>query len=225
MAIKKHAVPFFKTAFPAALYNLSQPQDFDRWFVQTWSKRNAINVPPKGELKATAKRLARATVRQAWWSATIASKEYARGPIFSALKEARKRARKLSTQLDDFFEFLNEHGERPQGGQLRQAPSALNLIGWLEITVGKEDGRQELFDYRKFAEALLESRKFLDALEQNSTEQIERHRGLIKNVGKPDLVAFALPFVEATIFMTGEVPKQRFADWLTDGFCDLHSCL
>ena len=197
--------------FPDELWDVSKPQDFDKWFIDAWSKSDAINAPKFSDLEAKAVVLSRATVRQAWWSASESQKAYIRKPTFDGYKSVLSKTKISKSRLDDLIAFLQFRKERPDIQESQTHSLTRNVFFWLEASALDDDGVWMTNDFEscsKFASALMETRKFLHALEQQANKQIERHRDSIKNIGKPELVAFALPFVEAGIFMSGAKPSS-----------------
>lgn len=198
-------MPMEMGPFPSELYDVSKPKEFDEWFIETWSKAKAINVPPKSDLKAKAVAVSRATVRYAWLSAQQASSRYLRKPAYGGYKSALEETNDMKSSLDSFLNFLQFGGESPvkQEDQIRTL--TLTVLRWLEASP-LDMGSTVSYDFEacsKFAASLLETRNFLNALELTAKDQIGRHRSSIQNIGKPELVAFAKPFVEAVIFMKG----------------------
>ena len=55
--------------------------------------------------------------------------------------------------------------------------------------------------------------------------QIEQHGTPLELHRRPANVFVAGFIGSPAMNFLSETAKQRFADWLTDGFCDLHSCL
>ena len=202
MAVK----PIIIGKFPNHLSDLSKPQDFDKWFIKTWSKSGAINVPANSNLKAKAVALSRATVRQAWLSALEARSSHIRKPAYDNYKIIRAKTNKLKTALDDFTRHLQSRSEPSSVAEGQTQSLTRNVLILLNGSSLDYHGGFVTHDFEacaKFAESLLESRRLLDALDQEITKQIERHASSIQDVGTPELNAFALPFIEAAIFMTG----------------------
>lgn len=213
MALKssKHSqlTPFKIESFPDELWDVSKHQDFDCWFITTWKKHGAINIPANVDLVREARRLARATIRQAWWSALESQLVYRRQPAFADYKAALTTTAKLKTYFTDFLMFLQKRGEYSSGQLNTRTALTHEILLWLEASPLDEHGdlvKYGVEECATFASSLIEVQKFLDALEGQANTQIQQHQTSIQNVGRPELTAFTFPFVEAAIFMTGEPP-------------------
>jgi len=194
----------FQPTYSGEFWDLNRPQDFDNWFVATWSSNTAINKPA-GDIRSAAVRFSRATVRQAWQIANEATAEYILKPALDDYKILAEKAGKIKVHLAEFRQWLGTSRYTATDNDVRSALTR-NILLWLEASPLDQDGgwlQYDLDTCRSFAESLLNAEALCNALESDATQQVFQNRKVVQNVGKPEYVAFALPFVEAWAHMTG----------------------